>query len=45
MSGMPVIHEVVAFMQERSHLVYNSPGFLRRPCGGAPGQSNVAVMR
>lgn len=43
--GQPLFHEVVGFMAERGYLVYDFPGFLRRPLDGALGQVDVAFVR
>jgi FkbM family methyltransferase len=41
----PIFHEVVAFMAERGYLVYDFPGFLRRPLDGALGQIDVCFVK
>ncbi len=45
MDGMPLFHEVIAFMADRHYLVYDFPGFLRRPHDGALGQVDVCFVK
>lgn len=45
MEGQPLFHEVVAFMANRGYLVYDFPGFLRRPYDGALGQVDVCFVK
>jgi FkbM family methyltransferase len=42
--GMPEFYEVVRFMKERGYVVYDFPGFLRRPLDGALGQCDVCFV-
>lgn len=44
MEGIPLFHEVVAFMAERGYVIYDFPGFLRRPLDGALGQVDVCFV-
>lgn len=41
----PLFHEVVNFMAAKGYLVYDFPGFLRRPYDGALGQVDVCFVR
>jgi FkbM family methyltransferase len=43
--GMPVISDVINFMLERGYVVYDFPGFLRRPLDGALGQCDICFVR
>lgn len=43
--GMPVIAEVINFMLDRNYVVYDFPGFLRRPLDGALGQCDIAFVK
>ena len=43
--GMPLFHEVIAFMAERGYYAYDFAGSLRRPYDGAPGQTDVCFAR
>jgi len=43
--GMPVIAEVIQFMLERGYVVYDFPGFLRRPLDGALGQCDICFVK
>jgi FkbM family methyltransferase len=43
--GMPIFHEVVAFMAERDYLAYDLGGLLRRPYDRALGQVDVCFAR
>jgi FkbM family methyltransferase len=45
MPGMPLLHEVVAFMAERHYHAYDFGGWLRRPHDGALGQTDVCFAR
>ena len=45
MPGIPLFHEVVAFMAERDYLAYDFGGWLRRPHDGALGQTDVCFAR
>lgn len=43
--GMPEFYEVIDFMYQRGYVVYDFPGFLRRPFDGALGQCDVAFVK
>ncbi|MDJ0688930.1 MAG: FkbM family methyltransferase [Xenococcaceae cyanobacterium MO_188.B32] len=45
MEKQPLFHEVVNFMIERGYLVYDIPGFLRRPYDGALGQTDICFVK
>jgi FkbM family methyltransferase len=45
MPGMPLFHEVVAFLAERGYFVYDFGGSLRRPFDQALGQTDVCFAR
>jgi Methyltransferase FkbM domain len=45
-NGMqPIFHEVVNFMTDHGYLVYDFPGFLRRPYDGALAQVDVCFVK
>lgn len=44
-SNMPVFFDVVNFMLERDYVVYDFPGFLRRPFDGALGQCDICFVK
>jgi len=41
----PTMDEVIAFMRQRDYVVYDLPGFGRRPSDGALGQVDVAFVK
>jgi FkbM family methyltransferase len=43
--GQPEFAEVVEFMKARHYVVYDFPGFLRRPYDGALGQCDVCFVK
>ncbi|MGG6269238.1 FkbM family methyltransferase [Leptolyngbya sp. AN03gr2] len=43
--GQPLFAEVVQFMHDRGYVVYDFPGFIRRPYDGALGQCDVCFVR
>ena len=43
--GMPVIADVINFMLDRNYVVYDFPGFSRRPCDGALGQCDICFVK
>jgi FkbM family methyltransferase len=43
--GTPVFHEVISFMLKRGYVVYDFPGFMRRPYDGALAQCDVCFVR
>jgi len=43
--GQPVLSDVVNFMLSRNYVVYDFPGFLRRPLDGALGQCDICFVR
>ncbi len=42
---LPVFSDVVSFMLDRDYVVYDFPGFLRRPLDGALGQCDVCFVK
>jgi FkbM family methyltransferase len=44
-TGMPLFHEVVAFMAERDYYAYGFGGWLRRPSDRALAQADVCFAR
>lgn len=45
MLNQPVFSDVINFMLERGYVVYDFPGFLRRPFDGALGQCDVCFVK
>ncbi len=43
--GMPVFSDVINFMLEREYVVYDFPGFGRRPLDGALGQCDICFVK
>jgi FkbM family methyltransferase len=43
--GIPLFSDVVAFMLANGYVVYDFPGFLRRPLDGALGQCDVCFVK
>lgn len=43
--GMPVISDIINFMLEKDYVVYDFPGFLRRPLDGALGQCDICFVK
>jgi len=43
--GMPVFSEVMNFMLARDYVIYDFPGFSRRPLDGALGQLDVCFVK
>jgi FkbM family methyltransferase len=43
--GMPLISDIVNFMLDRDYLIYDFPGFARRPMDGALGQCDVCFVK
>lgn len=43
--GQPTLSDVVNFMLERNYVVYDFPGFLRRPLDGALGQCDICFVK
>ncbi len=43
--GQPIFDEVVAFMKDQGYVVYDFPGFLRRPHDGALGQCDICFAK
>lgn len=41
----PLFFEVIQFMLERDYVVYDFPGFLRRPLDGALGQCDICFVK
>lgn len=42
---LPVLSDVINFMLEREYVVYDFPGFLRRPYDGALGQCDICFVK
>jgi FkbM family methyltransferase len=45
LEGQPIFYEVLTFMEDRGYVVYDFPGFLRRPYDGALGQVDVCFVK
>jgi FkbM family methyltransferase len=45
MAGQPLFAEVITFMKDREYLVYDFPGFLRRPYDGTLGQCDICFVK
>jgi len=45
MKGVPLVHDVVLYMAERGYVIYDFPGFLRRPFDGALAQMDVCFVK
>jgi FkbM family methyltransferase len=45
MKGMPVLSDIVNFMLQKDYVVYDFPGFLRRPKDGALGQCDICFVK
>jgi len=45
MKGVPLVHEVVLYFAERDFVIYDFPGFLRRPYDGALAQMDICFVR
>lgn len=43
--GMPIFSDVINFMLARNYVVYDFPGFLRRPLDGALGQCDICFVK
>lgn len=43
--GMPIFSDVINFMIEKNYVVYDFPGFLRRPLDGALGQCDICFVK
>lgn len=43
--GQPIFDQVISFMRNRGYVVYDFPGFSRRPLDGALGQCDVCFVR
>jgi hypothetical protein len=43
--GTPILSDVINFMFERDYVVYDFPGFLRRPFDGALGQCDICFVK
>jgi FkbM family methyltransferase len=43
--GAPVINEVISFMLERNYVIYDFPGFLRRPLDGSLYQCDICFVK
>lgn len=43
--SMPVFSEVINFMLDKNYVVYDFPGFLRRPSDGALGQCDICFVK
>jgi FkbM family methyltransferase len=42
---LPEFSDVISFMRERNYVVYDFPGFLRRPVDGALGQCDICFVK
>jgi FkbM family methyltransferase len=42
---MPIFSDVVNFMNDKNYVVYDFPGFLRRPFDGALGQCDICFVK
>ncbi|MFZ1320193.1 MAG: FkbM family methyltransferase [Ignavibacteria bacterium] len=45
MKGVPLVHELIIYMAERDYVIYDFPGFLRRPFDGALAQMDVCFVK
>ncbi|MBS1516792.1 MAG: FkbM family methyltransferase [Bacteroidetes bacterium] len=45
MKGVPLVHEVIIYFAERDFVIYDFPGFLRRPFDGALAQMDICFVR
>jgi len=45
MKGVPLAHEVIIYMAEKGYVIYDFPGFLRRPFDGALAQMDVCFVK
>ncbi len=45
MPNMPLVSEVVAFMDQRGYVLYDLPGYVRRPYDAALGQVDMAFAK
>ena len=45
MEGQPVFSDVIVFMKERGYVVYDFPGFSRRPFAGSLGQVDICFVK
>ena len=43
--GAPILSDVINFMSERDYVIYDFPGFLRRPFDGALGQCDICFVK
>ncbi len=43
--GAPIFSDIVNFMLEKDYVVYDFPGFLRRPIDGALGQCDICFVK
>jgi len=43
--GMPVLADIINFMLERNYVIYDFPGFSRRPLDGALGQCDICFVK
>ncbi len=43
--GVPIFSDVINFMLERDYVVYDFPGFARRPLDGALGQCDICFVK
>jgi FkbM family methyltransferase len=44
-TATPLIHDVINFMLSRNYVIYDFPGFLRRPYDGALGQCDICFVK
>ncbi|MBW4524948.1 MAG: FkbM family methyltransferase [Phormidium tanganyikae FI6-MK23] len=43
--GQPIFDQVISFMRDRGYVVYDFPGFSRRPLDGALGQCDICFVK
>jgi len=45
MKGVPLAHEIILFMAEKGYVIYDFPGFHRRPYDGALAQMDICFVK
>lgn len=45
MNGVPLVHDVILYFAERGFVIYDFPGFLRRPYDGALAQMDICFVK
>jgi FkbM family methyltransferase len=43
--GIPLVYDVINFMHDKGYVIYDFPGFLRRPLDGALGQCDICFVK